>query len=333
MSQVKTIGILTSGGDAPGMNAAVRAVVRKGLHNGLRVIGFNRGYNGLLKKDYRDMTPRSVSNIIENGGTALYSARCLEFKDPSGVAQGVNNCLELGIDGLVVIGGDGSFRGARDLSLSGIPCIGIPGTIDNDIPSTDYSIGFDTALNTIVENIDRLRDTSESHDRCSVVEVMGHRCGDLAVEAAVCCGAVAVLVPEVPFDLQKDVFDKMSQAKEHGKTNFIVITAEGVTGIGLGKDPDLTADSLAKEIQAKTQVETRATILGHIQRGGSPTGRDRLLGSRMGYYAVQLLLEGKGNRVVCERCNSITDFDILEALQMTRPVDEQLLKIAEEISV
>lgn len=333
MSNVKRIGVLTSGGDAPGMNAAVRAVVRTALHEGMEVVGFNRGYNGLLHEDYRMMDLRSVSNIIEEGGTVLYSARCDEFKEPENVKKSVKFCKELGIEGMVVIGGDGSFRGARDLSENGLPCVGIPATIDNDISSTQFCLGFDTALNTVVENIDRLRDTTQSHDRCSVVEVMGRDCGELALHAAISTGATALLVGEVEFDVQKDVIDRINKSLEIGKTNFIVIVSEGVNF----KHKELTPDALAKTIEKETGVETRATVLGHIQRGGSPTGRDRVLGSEFGNYAVKLLLEGKGDLVVASVDNKLTNFDILKALKEQeehgKQIDMDLFEVSKVISI
>ncbi len=274
--ETKAIAVLTSGGDAPGMNAAVRAVARAALAKGMRVLGVRRGYNGLLSGDVFEMNLRTVSDIIHRGGTVLYTARSPEFNTPEGVKKAAETCRRLGVVGVVVIGGDGSFRGARDLTGEGIPCVGIPGTIDNDIASSDYTIGFDTAMNTAMEMIDRIRDTAQSHDRCSVVEVMGRRCGDIALETGIAVGASAILVPEVPFDLQKDVIDRMMATKKTGKKHFIIIVAEGVGGV----------NELAKEIQDRTGVETRATVLGHVQRGGSPTLRDRVVASQMGYRAV-----------------------------------------------
>ncbi|MDD7041453.1 MAG: 6-phosphofructokinase, partial [Oscillospiraceae bacterium] len=288
MNQVKTIGVLTSGGDAPGMNAAIRAVVRAGIGKGMRVLGIRRGYNGLINGDMVEMNLRSVSDILQKGGTVLYTARCLEFKEEAGVEKARQTCVEAGLDGVVVIGGDGSFRGARDLSLRGIPCVGIPGTIDNDIASSDYTIGYDTAMNTVVQNVDRLRDTSQSHDRCSVVEVMGRGAGHIAVNTGLACGAIAILIPEIPFDVDRDIVAKIKASQKTGKQHFIVMVAEGVGH----------SHELAKEIEEKTGVESRATVLGHIQRGGSPTLRDRVVASEMGYYAVELLEKGIGNRVV-----------------------------------
>lgn len=320
---VRTVAVLTSGGDAPGMNAAVRAVVRTGVSSGLRVLGVQRGYNGLLNEDVIEMNLRSVSDIIHHGGTVLYTARSPEFNTPEGVKKAADNCRRLGIDGVVVIGGDGSFRGARDLTGAGIPCIGVPGTIDNDISSSEYTIGFDTALNTAVEMVDRLRDTTESHDRCSVVEVMGRRCGDLALQTGIAVGATSILVPEIPFDFQRDVIDRMMFTQKTGKKHFIIVVAEGVGGVG----------ALAKEIEQKTGIETRATVLGHVQRGGSPTVRDRVVGSIMGYEAVDLLSKGKSNRVIVMREGKVVDLDITEALAMKRPFNERLYRIAHTISI
>ncbi|HAG56536.1 MAG: 6-phosphofructokinase [Oscillospiraceae bacterium] len=323
MNQVKTIGVLTSGGDAPGMNAAIRAVVRAGIGKGMRVLGIRRGYNGLINGDMVEMNLRSVSDILQKGGTVLYTARCLEFKEEAGVEKARQTCVEAGLDGVVVIGGDGSFRGARDLSLRGIPCVGIPGTIDNDIASSDYTIGYDTAMNTVVQNVDRLRDTSQSHDRCSVVEVMGRGAGHIAVNTGLACGAIAILIPEIPFDVDRDIVAKIKASQKTGKQHFIVMVAEGVGH----------SHELAKEIEEKTGVESRATVLGHIQRGGSPTLRDRVVASEMGYYAVELLEKGIGNRVVVTKDGKVTDYDILEALSMKKSVDMNLLKIAQDIAL
>lgn len=319
----KTIAVLTSGGDAPGMNAAVRAVARAALSKGIKVYGVRRGYNGLLNGDVFEMNLRSVSDILSKGGTVLYTARSPEFNTKEGVKKAADNCRKLGIDGVVVIGGDGSFRGARDLTGEGIPCIGVPGTIDNDISSSDYTIGFDTAMNTAMEMIDKIRDTAQSHDRCSVVEVMGRRCGDIALEVGIAIGASAILVPEVPYDLKKDVIDVLLKNRETGKKHFIVVVAEGIGGI----------DGIVKEIEAQTGIETRGTVLGHVQRGGSPTLRDRVVASRMGYRAVELLEEGQSNRVVVMKDNHIVDYDISEALAMKKQFNTKLFNIAHEISI
>lgn len=320
---MKTIGVLTSGGDAPGMNAAVRAVVRAGCESGLNVYGIDRGYEGLMDNQMQLMDLRSVSDIINRGGTKLYSARSPRFITEEGMQQAIKVCKERGIEGIVVIGGDGSFRGARDLSLRGVPCIGIPGTIDNDIACCDYTIGYDTCLNTIMQMVDRIRDTTASHDRCSVVEVMGRRAGYLALNAGIACGATSILIPEVEYDFQRDVIDRIRRTQKTGKKHFVIIVAEGIGGV----------DELAKRIQAETGVESRATVLGHVQRGGSPSVKDRVVGSQMGYYAVQLLLKGIGNRVVAMKKDEIVDFDIFEALNMKKSIDLDLYKIAHEISI
>lgn len=305
------------------MNAALRAVVRAGISYGMEVYGVRRGYNGLLNGDMFLMNLRSVSDIIHRGGTFLYTARSPEFNTPEGVKKAADKCRAMGIDGVVVIGGDGSFRGARDLTNAGIPCIGVPGTIDNDIACTEYTVGFDTAMNTAMEMIDRLRDTTESHDRCSVVEVMGRRCGDIALQTGIAVGATAILVPEVPYDFERDVIQRMKFTQVTGKKHFIIIVAEGVGGV----------DELAKNIQAQTGIESRATVLGHVQRGGSPTLRDRVMASRMGDHAVQLLEKGIGNRVVAFRESKVVDFDITEALDMKRVFDKELYDMALRISI
>lgn len=320
---MKSIAVLTSGGDAPGMNPAVRAVVRTACQRGIKVYGVDRGYTGLINGDIHEMNLRSVSDIITRGGTILYSARCPEFKTEEGLQKAVATCKKFGIDGMVIIGGDGSFRGARDLSLRGIPCIGLPGTIDNDISCTDYTIGYDTCLNTIVQMVDRIRDTSESHDRCTVVEVMGRGAGYLALEAGIAVGATSIIVPEVEYDIERDVIARIREFQKTGKKHFIVIVAEGVGG---------TAE-IAKKIEAETGVESRATILGHVQRGGSPTARDRIMASQMGSRAVDLLTQGIGNRVVGIKDNKIVDFDIFEALKMTKSIDMKDYELAHEISI
>lgn len=320
---MKKIGVLTSGGDAPGMNAAVRAVVRAGCESGLEVYGIERGYEGLMDNHMSLMNLRDVSDIINRGGTKLFSARSPRFATEEGMQQAISVCKERGIEGLVVIGGDGSFRGARDLSLRGIPCIGIPGTIDNDIACCDYTIGYDTCLNTIMDMVDRIRDTTASHDRCSVIEVMGRRAGYLALNAGLACGATSILIPEVEYDFNRDVIERIRRTQRTGKMHFVIVVAEGIGGV----------EELAKRIQAETGVESRATILGHVQRGGSPSVKDRVMGSRMGYYAVQLLLDGIGNRVVATQKNDIVDYDIFEALNMKKSIDLDLYKIAHEISI
>lgn len=315
---MRNIGVLTSGGDAPGMNAAVRSVVRSAIANGCNVYGIYNGYNGLISGDIKELTRGSVSNIISRGGTVIYTARCSEFRTQEGVLKGKETCDKFGIDGLVVIGGDGSFRGAADLSAAGVPCVGIPCTIDNDISCTDYALGFDTALNTVVEMVDRLRDTCNSHNRCSVVEVMGRHCGDLALNAGIACGAVAIVIPEIPLDFEKDVLEKIYEAQRYGKHHYIVMVAEGVGG----------SREIAKKIEEATGIESRAAILAHVQRGGSPTAKDRMAATRMGDYAVHLLLDGKSNRVLALKGNDIVDYDIHEALGMKKSINKQLYKVA-----
>ena len=319
---MKTIGVLTSGGDAPGMNAAVRAVVRTAVSLGMSVKGIRRGYNGLMEGDIIDLDARSVSDIIQLGGTMLYSARSEKFKTEEGIKEAVENCKKFGIEGIVVIGGDGSYRGARDLSLAGIPCVGIPGTIDNDISSTEYTIGFDTAMNTVIDMVDRLRDTCDSHDRCSVVEVMGRKAGHIALRTGIAVGAVAIVLPEYGLNID-EVIKKIEDTRKLGKKHFIVVVAEGVGGV----------DEMAKQIEAATGIETRATVLGHVQRGGCPTLRDRLIATQMGYEAVQLLKNGIGNRVVAYKLGKVVDYDIYEALNMTKGIDEHLYQIALETSI
>ncbi|MGN0451745.1 MAG: 6-phosphofructokinase [Acutalibacteraceae bacterium] len=319
---MNTIGVLTSGGDAPGMNAAVRAVVRTAIAMGMKVKGIRRGYNGLIEGDIIDLDVRSVSDIIHRGGTVLYTARSPRFKTEEGMKEAIDNCKKHGIEGIVVIGGDGSYRGARDLSLRGIPCVGVPGTIDNDISSTEYTIGFDTAMNTAMEMVDKIRDTAQSHDRCSVVEVMGRRAGYLALQTGIAVGATAVLVPEVDFKIE-EVIEKIKETQKTGKKHFIVVVAEGVGGV----------EEIAKKIEAETGVEARATILGHVQRGGNPTVRDRVMATEMGYAAVKLLKDGIGNRVIGWKKGDIVNYDIYEALNMKKPFDNEMFEIAHTTSI
>ncbi len=318
---IKKIGVLTSGGDAPGMNAAVRAVVRAALSKGMEVYGIHRGYSGLINGDIFPMNEQSVTDIIHNGGTILYTARCPEFRTAEGVAKAKAKCDELGIEGLVVIGGDGSFRGAADLSAQGMCCVGLPGTIDNDIACTEYTIGFDTAMNTAMELIDKLRDTSQSHDRISVVEVMGRGAGHIAVNVGIACGAIEIITQEMPYDIDS-IAKNMLEKKAKGKQNFVVIVAEGIGH----------SQEIATALQEKTGIEARATVLGHVQRGGSPTVRDRVEATRMSYYAVELIEQGIGNRVVGIKNGDVVDYDIQEALAMKKPYDERLHRIAEEIA-
>ena len=309
MKEFKKIGVLTSGGDAPGMNAAVRGVVRTALSHGVEVVGIYRGYSGLIDGDIKPLYLRDVSNIINKGGTFLYSDRCPEFKTPEGMAEALTTCRDIGIDGMVCIGGDGTFRGATDLTAHGIPCIGIPATIDNDISSTDNTIGFDTAMNTIIELVDKLRDTCESHARCNVVEVMGRGAGDIALHTGIASGATATVIPEIPFDAD-GVIEKMKRARSIGKRNFIVIVSEGV-GSEFGP-------AFAKRIQEETGIETKFARLAHVVRGGSPSLKDRVLASSMGAFAVEELLRGKSNLVVCEKKGEIISTDINYALILDR---------------
>jgi len=323
MSEIKKIGVLTSGGDAPGMNAVIRAVARISAYNNVECVGVLRGYNGLINGDFKTLGPRDVGETLQKGGTVLQTARCKEFKEIEGVRKGIEMAKKEGIDGLIVVGGDGSFRGARDLSREGLPTVAVPGTIDNDISCTEYTIGYDTCLNTVIEAVDKLRDTCSSHDRCSVVEVMGRNAGYIAIEAGIACGAEVVLIPEKPFDFQKDVIDVINRGKERGKRHCIVIVAEGIPGI----------TEMTKQIEEKTGIESRTTILGHVQRGGSPTVRDRVIASRMGAKAVELLLEGKSDRIVCMQQNEICDVDIEEGLMMKKSVSDELIKLSEELAI
>ncbi len=319
----KSIAVLTSGGDAPGMNAAVRAVVRAGINKGMRVYGVYRGYNGLLNGDVQEMNLRSVSDIIGFGGTMLYTARSEEFATPAGIKRAADFCRSIDVSGVVVIGGDGSFKGARALTNAGINCIGIPGTIDNDIACSEYTVGFDTAMNTALQMVDRIRDTAQSHDRCSIVEVMGRRCGDIALQTGIATGATAILVPEIPYNIERDVIQRIVNTQKTGKKHFIVVVAEGVGKVA----------ELANYVENRLGIETRATILGHVQRGGSPTLRDRVVASEMGFRAVELLEKNLGNRVVAMKDGKIIDLDINEALDMQRVFDEDLYKIAMTISI
>ena len=318
---MKKIAILTSGGDAPGMNAAIRAVVRTALANGLEVMGVQRGYAGLINGELFNMNRTSVSDIIQRGGTILRTARCTEFKQEEVIKKAVKILQAYGVDALVVIGGDGSFTGAKLLSKLGVKTVGLPGTIDNDLAYTDYTIGFDTALNTVLDAINKIRDTSTSHERVSIVEVMGRHCGDLALYAGLAGGAEAIVVPEKDFD-KNELCKTILEGKANGKMHNLVLLAEGIGG----------AFELAKEVEDVTGIETRATILGHIQRGGSPSAYDRVLASKMGAKAVEVLMEGKTSRVIGIRNNEIIDDDIDEALAIERKFDEKLYNIAEVLS-
>lgn len=321
-NKIKTIGVLTSGGDAPGMNAAIRAAVRRGLQKGVQMKGILKGYDGLMNEEIIDMTAKDVSDTIERGGTILYTARCAEMRTEEGQKKAAETCRKHGIDGLVVIGGDGSFAGAQKLANLGINAVGVPGTIDLDIACTEYTIGFDTAVNTAMEAIDKVRDTSTSHERCSIIEVMGRNAGYIALWCGIANGAEDILLPEnYDFDEQK-IIENIIENRRKGKKHHIIINAEGIGH----------STSMARRIEAATGIETRATILGHMQRGGSPTCKDRVYASIMGAYAVDLLLEGKTKRVVGYRNGEYVDFDINEALAMTKSIPEYQYEIARALS-
>ncbi len=320
--EIKTIGVLTSGGDAPGMNAAIRAVVRTALGKGLAVKGIMRGYAGLLAEEIVDMNRASVADCINRGGTILYTARCQEFTTPEGQKKGAEICRKYGIDGLVVIGGDGSFRGAGKLSELGINTIGVPGTIDLDIACTDYTIGFDTAVNTAMDAIDKIRDTSTSHERCSILEVMGRHAGYIALWCGIANGAEEILLPERYDGDEQAIVNRITEARKRGKKHYIIINAEGIGH----------STSMARRIEAATGLETRATILGHMQRGGSPTCKDRVYASIMGAKAAELLAEGKSNRLVAYKNGHYVDFDIQEALLMKKDIEQDQYMIAHMIN-
>ncbi len=321
--EIKTIAVLTSGGDAPGMNAAIRAVVRTAIYRGLKVKGIKKGYNGLLNEDIIDMEPRHVSDIIQRGGTVLGTARCLEFKKPEYQERGAEICRQHGIDGIVVIGGDGSYRGAQALARLGINTVGIPGTIDLDIACTEYTIGFDTAVNTAMEAIDKVKDTSSSHERCSIIEVMGRHAGYIALWCGIANGAEDILLPEKYEYNEQEIINHIIASRKRGKIHHLIINAEGIGH----------STSMARRIEAATGLETRATILGYMQRGGSPTARDRYYASVMGAYAVDIMLEGKSNRVVGYRNGKIRDFDIEEALMMQKGIDEYQYEVAKMLTI
>lgn len=321
--EIQTIGVLTSGGDAPGMNAAIRAVVRQAISKGKKVKGIRRGYTGLIAEDIVDMEAKDVSDIIQRGGTILQTARCPEFRTEEGQKLGAEMCRKHGIEGIIVIGGDGSFRGAQKLAAQGINTIGIPGTIDLDISCTDYTIGFDTAVNTAMEAIDKIRDTASSHERCSIIEVMGRDAGYIALWCGLANGAEQVLIPEkYDFDEQKIVNNIIANRKR-GKRHYIIINAEGIGH----------STSLARRIEAATGMETRATILGHMQRGGSPTCKDRVYASTMGAYAVDLLCEGKNNRIVAYKDGKFVDFDVDEALAMEKHISDYQFNVGKNLSI
>jgi 6-phosphofructokinase 1 len=319
---VKRIGVLTSGGDAPGMNAAVRAVVRKAIFHGVEVYGVIGGYAGLISGNFRKLEVGSVGDIIHRGGTFLFSARCEEFKTKEGQQKGIEQLKKHNIDGLVVIGGDGSYMGAKALTEQGYPCVGVPGTIDNDIPGTEFTIGFDTALNTVIDAIDKIRDTATSHERTFIIEVMGRNAGDIALWAGLAGGAETILIPEEGFNLE-EIVGRLKKGQERGKKHSIIVVAEGVaSGVEIGK-----------LIEENTDFDTRVSVLGHMQRGGSPTAQDRVLASRLGAYAVELLVEGKGGRAVGIEKNQLVDYDIIEALARKHTIDSNLYHLSKELSI
>ena len=321
--QIRRIGVLTSGGDAPGMNALIRSVVRSASANDISVLGIRRGYSGLINGDIIEMGARSVDGIIRKGGTMLYTARCKEMMTEEGLQKAADTCKYLGIDGLICCGGDGTFRGAQALSRKGVPCIGVPGTIDNDIVCTDYTIGFDTACNTAIECIDKLRDTMQSHERCSVVEVMGRRAGHLALQVGCAVGATAICLPERQLDFDVDIVEKMRIGRIKGRTHHLIIVAEGYG----------SAQEVADQIHEATGIDTRVTILGHIQRGGSPSAMDRVMATRMGYAAVRALMEGKTNRVIVSDANLVTDIDIEEGLAKHKDLNQCLFEAQQTVAI
>ena len=321
--QIRRIGVLTSGGDAPGMNALIRSVVRSASANDISVLGIRRGYSGLINGDIIEMGARSVDGIIRKGGTMLYTARCKEMMTEEGLQKAADTCKYLGIDGLICCGGDGTFRGAQALSRKGVPCIGVPGTIDNDIGCSDYTIGFDTACNTAIECIDKLRDTMQSHERCSVVEVMGRRAGHLALQVGCAVGATAICLPERQLDFDTEIVERMRIGRIKGRNHHIIIVAEGYG----------SAQDVADQIHEATGIDTRVTILGHIQRGGSPSAMDRVMATRMGYAAVRALMEGKTNRVVVSDNNIVTDIDIEEGLAQSKDLNQCLFEAQQTVAI
>lgn len=321
--QIRRIGVLTSGGDAPGMNALIRSVVRSASANDISVLGIRRGYSGLINGDIIEMGARSVDGIISKGGTMLYTARCKEMLTEEGLQKAADTCRYLGIDGLICCGGDGTFRGAQALSRKGVPCIGVPGTIDNDISCSDYTIGFDTACNTAIECIDKLRDTMQSHERCSVVEVMGRRAGHLALQVGCAVGATAICLPERQLDFDTEIVERMRVGRIKGRNHHIIIVAEGYG----------SAQEVADQIHEATGIDTRVTILGHIQRGGSPSAMDRVMATRMGYAAVRALMEGKTNRVVVSDNNIVTDIDIEEGLAQSKDLNQCLFEAQQTVAI
>jgi 6-phosphofructokinase 1 len=322
--KIRRIGILTSGGDAPGMNAVIRAVVRMSIAKGIEVLGIQRGYSGLIGNDFRPMNARSVDGLLSRGGTILYTARCMEMFEVEGQKRAAANCHYLGIDGLICVGGDGTFRGAQTLSRLDVPCICIPATIDNDIACTDYTIGFDSACNTAVSAIDKLRDTMQSHERCSVVEVMGRRAGHLALNVGCSVGAAAILVPEKPENFEDDVVEKIRQGRINGRNHHIIIVAEGY---------GMSCQDVATRVHEETGVDVRVTILGHVQRGGSPTSQDRVMATRMGSAAINALLAGKSQRIIALRDNQIVDLDIEEGLACQKELNYELLDAEQMMAI
>ncbi len=323
MIGMRKIGVLTSGGDSPGMNAAIRAVVRKAIFHNIEVYGVYGGFAGLLTGNIKKLELGSVGDIIHRGGTMLQSARCLEFKTKEGQLKGIEQLRKFDIEGLVVIGGDGSYRGAKALTEQGFPCVGVPGTIDNDIPGTEFTIGFDTALNTVIDAIDKIRDTASSHERTFIIEVMGRDAGDIALWAGLAGGAETILIPEENYDMN-DIADKLRRGNERGKKHSIIVIAEGVG----------SAVDLARQLKEATNIDTRISVLGHMQRGGSPTATDRVLASRLGARAVELLLDEKGGRAVGIEQNRLVDYDIIEALEEKKHVlDLDLYRLSQELSI
>jgi 6-phosphofructokinase 1 len=313
----KIIAILTSGGDAPGMNACIRAITKTALKNSTQVLGIRRGFNGLIEKDFFQITFKNVSDIIHRGGTILCTARSEEFKSANGVKKAVSFCKEQNITGVIAIGGDGTFKGAKKLCEASIPCVCIPGTIDNDIGCSEYTIGFDTATNTAVDMIDKLQDTAQSHERCSLVEVMGRHCGRIALCTGIAVGATAIVIPEIPYNFEKDILSPIKFRMNCGKHHFIIVISEGV------------GDTLkiSKKIKNEAKIETRITVLGHVQRGGSPTSRDRIVATKMGYKAADLLINGVYNRIIAVKNGKITDLDIKSALNIKKEIGKSILKI------
>lgn len=319
---MKRIAVLTSGGDAPGMNPAIRAVVRKGIYEGLEVVGIYNGYQGLIDGKMEEMTLGFVGDIIQRGGTKLFSARCPEFMTEEGQRKAVEQIKKHNIDGLVVIGGDGSYRGAMVLTQLGIPCVGVPGTIDNDIPGTDYTLGFDTALNTVVEAIDKIRDTATSHERTFIIEVMGRDAGDIAVWAGLAGGAETIIIPEVEESMES-IVNRLHSGSERGKKHSIIVVAEGV----------MSGPEFAAELKKHTVIDTRVSVLGHIQRGGTPSGRDRVMASLFGAKAVEVLLEDKGGRAIGIRKSEVVDYDMREAFEDTQSLDISMYHLSKELSI